>query len=431
MATMKSMFLVAMILAVISVVIIGSKSLGINLEQNLVLILASASSIGVAVILVKTRKKILYDMLVKNKSFTNGREFSAIINIDSLMLKENFVLVSGSKKLVGHAYFRITNVPYLLDDLDKEKKMWSVGNFVRILSTLNFPFELIPRIMPVPASVYLKQINKEIDDLKMTLSAEGNLASPKRQARLRYLERIATRLLEGEGTRDVSFLCHIMVEGKNESEITRELEANAKTLMSALESGLNVRAERLTGVRMMEVLREFFPATPRISPPKANRILTWDLAYLIPLAKPKLPPLEKLLQGIYLGRTVAGGIVCFDLNRYANPHMAVLGKSGYGKSTTVKTLVSRMYDLWETPILIIDYAGEYAPWVRSMNGTVLDMQISGINPFDLGPATMIDRMRQLIDTFQKISDLSLPQRNALSHYIAKAYEEKGLFLTIR
>ncbi len=425
MLNIKSIFIIAIALAVISMVLFGSKSFGLDLSKHLFTIASAGVAILVLVILFKTRSGLRYALSYKNKKINDSSPIASLLGLQNITLRGNYILAEGSNKLVGHAYFRISNVPYLLDDLDKEKKMWYVGNFVRILSALNFPFEMIPRIMPVPAGVYLNQINKEIDDLKMTLSAEGSMANPRRQARLKYLERIATRLLEGEGTRDVSFLCHIMVEGKDESSLVKELEANAKTLMSALESGLNVRAERLTGSKMLEILREFFPATMRINPPKANRMLAWDLAYLIPLAKPKLPPLEKLLHGVYLGRTVTGAIVCLDINRYANPHIVVLGKSGYGKSTTVKTLISRFFDLYETSVLIIDYAGEYAPYVQSRNGSVINMQTSSINPFELGPATLTDRMRQLMDTFQKLSDLSLPQRNALVNYIAKSYQLKG------
>lgn len=421
---MKGGFAITIIVVIFVIVITGAQSYGINLTDYLEIIIPAVVVLAAIVIVFVLRSTILFSRY-KNKNLEAVVEIGKLLGVKDIGIRSNYLLASDWNKLVGHAYFRISNIPYLLDDLDKEKKMWNVGNFVRILSTLNFPFELIPRIMPVPASVYLHQINKEIDNLKLTLSAEGSTASPRRQARLKYLERIAERLLEGEGTRDVSFLCHIMVQGKSEAEIAREIEANAKTLMSALESGLNVRAERLTGSRMLEVLREFFPATLKVNPPKANRILTWDLAYLIPLAKPKLPPLEKLLSGVYVGRTVAGGVVCLDINRYANPHIVVLGKSGYGKSTTVKTLTARMFDLWESNILIVDYAGEYAPWVKSRNGAVIDMHASGINPFELGKATMTDRIRQLIDTFSKLSELTLPQRNVLSYYLMKAYESKG------
>ncbi|MEW6603466.1 MAG: DUF87 domain-containing protein [Thermoproteota archaeon] len=421
---MMAVFVIALVAAASAMLISGLQSYGLNLADYLHIIIPLSVSLAIFPVVFMLRSAIGF-FKYRNKTLEARGELGRLLGLESITIKEGYILASNGTKQVGHAYFRVSNIPYLLDDLDKEKKMWSVGNFVRILSTLNFPFELIPRIMPVPASAYLSQINKEIDNLKLTLNAEGSVASPRRQARLKYLERIAQRLLEGEGTRDVSFLCHIMAEGKAEEAIVRELESNAKTLMSALESGLNVRAERLRGARMLEVLREFFRASMKINPSKANRLLTWDLAYLIPLAKPKLPPLEKLLQGVHIGRTTGRSIVCLDLNRYANPHVSVLGKSGYGKSTTVKTLVSRMSDLWETNILIIDYAGEYAPWVKGRSGTVIDMHTSGVNPFELGRATMTDRIRQLIDTFQKLCELTLPQRNVLSYYLMKAYDGKG------
>jgi DNA helicase HerA-like ATPase len=421
----KTIFVIAISLALGTALMFGSKSFGINLENHYVGMTTGLGLTGSTVILVKLRSWIRFIAFYKNKIIGGESELGKLLGLSSITLRDNYVIAKGPNKTVAHAYFRITNIPYLLDDLDKEKKLWNVGNFVRLLSSCNFPFELIPRIMPVPASVYLHQINKEIDNLKLTLSAEGNTASPRRQARLRYLEKISDRLLEGEGVRDTSFLVHLMAEGKYEDPIVRELEANARTLMSALESGLNVRAERLSGVRMLEVLREFFRASLKVNPPKVTRMLTWDLAYLIPLARPKFPPLEKLLHGVYLGRTNAGGVVCLDIKRYANPHVVCLGKSGYGKSTTVKTLTSRMYDLWESNILILDYAGEYSPWVRSRNGRIIDMHTAGLNPFELGKATLNDRVRQLIDTFTKLSELTLPQRNLLSYYLMKAYEARG------
>jgi hypothetical protein len=421
----RNLFIIVLALAMIAILVSTSGSFRIDLAKHYFAIASVLLVPVIAFVLIKFRHRLLFNIRYKKRSIEETSQLAKLLDLNSLVLREGYVLAQGRSKVVGHAYFRISNVPYLLDDLDKEKKMWYVGNFVRLLASLNFPFEMIPRIMPVPASVYLSQVNKEIDNLKLTLSAEGSTANPKRQARLKYLEKVAQRLLEGEGTRDVSFLCHIMVEGKDEQSILKDLEANAKTLMSTLESGLNVRAERLRGSRMLEVLREFFPATMKINPRKTNRMLAWDLAYLVPLARPKLPPLEKLLTGVYLGRTTGNSIACLDINRYANPHIAVLGKSGYGKSTTVKTLISRMYDLWELPVLIIDYAGEYAPWVHSRNGLVVDMQTSSINPFELGPATLTDRMRQLIDTFQSISDLTLQQRNSLAYYITKAYSSKG------
>jgi predicted transcriptional regulator len=387
---------------------------------------ACGVAVVAATVVIKKRGFITYRVSQHNKPIGTTAGFKEILGVDEITPKGSVMLARNGDRIVAHAYFKISSVPYTLDDLDQQKRHWMTGNFVRILSTLNFGFELIPRVFPVPAAVYLKDIQKKIDDLRLTLSAEGSLANPGRQARLKQLEKLATRLLEGEGVRDVSFLVHIFVEGKNENSTLAQLEINAKTLTSALESGLNVRATRLVNDAMVRSLKEFFPASMNLVPSRLVRMFCWDIAYLVPLARPKLPPVEKLLNGVYMGRTVDGTIACLDISRYPNPHLLVMGKSGYGKSTTVKTFISRQYDLFETSILIIDYAGEYASWVKSRNGSVFDMRENTINPFELGEATLTDRMRQLVDAFQKICDFkSINQRNSFTYYVMKAYYNKG------
>src|SRR5947209_16987634 len=144
---------------------------------------------------------------------------------------------------------------------------------------------------------------------------------------------------------------------------------------------------------MYSTVKEFFRASSVVSPSKTFRVLTWDLAYLVPLTRPRLPPFEKMLTGVYIGRTYGGMPACLDLNSYSNPHGCCVGASGAGKSTFIKTFLTRCHDLEQIPIMIIDYAGEYREWIRSRNGTVIDMSVDTINPFELGSSTLADRIR--------------------------------------
>lgn len=385
-----------------------------------------ALSIG---ILVTKRKKLAYRLFTEGKTFQADSDILKLLGISSITPKENFVLASSNGKLVGHSYVRISDVPYLIDDLDRDRKLYFVQNFVRILSSLTFHFEIIPRIMPVSTEAYLHKINKEIENLKLTLSAEGRLESPTRQARLKHLERLASRLLSGEGARDVSFLLHVIVEGKSEDQIRNQLETNTKSLVSALESGLGIRATRATGNQMLEVVKEFFRASPIVTPSRYCRILCWDLAYLIPLTRPKLPPISKLLDGVYIGTTTGDSPVCLDLSKYHNPHIHVKGTSGSGKSTTVKTFLSRHFDLYETPALILDYSGEYGDWVASRDGKVIDMQKSRINPFEVGPELLVNRIQQIVDSFAASCEFNtINQRNVFLRFVIEAYEAKGFLL---
>lgn len=424
----KVVFVIAIVLALTSAAIATASTQGINVSDRIITPAIIAIGIGIpTAILVKKRAAISYKLTKDHETIEIGEEFAKILGIKSITPHGSYVIVEDrSGRKVGHAYFKITNVPYLVDELDQQRKVFVVGNFVRSLSTLTFPFELIPRIMPISREAYMGQINKQINDLKLTLSAEAGVADPARQARLKNLEKIATRLLEGEGVRDVSFLVHIIAYGKEAESIARELQSNTKTLMSTLEMGLSVKAEKLTGQSMLDAIKEFFRASVVRVPSKPCRILCWDLAYLIPLAKPKLPPIEKLLSGPYLGRTTSGAVVCLDIEKYSNPHMVILGQTGAGKSVTAKSFASRFYDLYGTSVLCIDFAGEYADWVRSRGGKIIDMSRNVINPFELGPATLTDRIRQLVDAFEKICGFNtINQRNAFTLYLSKAYNLKG------
>jgi len=424
----KSIFVIMMLSVLVSVVVSFLSSKNIPLDNwTIVAIAAGIIDVACVSILVAKRKEIAYDLTMRGKTLHTDSEMLKLLGVSSIAFKDNIVLTtSATGKLVGHSYARITDVPYLIDDLDRDRKLFYTGNFARILSTLSFTFEIIPRIMPVSIEAYMKSVNRQIEDLRLTISAEGSTANPAREARLKHLEKLNSRLLTGEGTRDVSFLAHIIFEGKDEVQIARQLDSNTKTMISALESGLSVRAERIIGYQMLEVVREFFRASPIAQPSKSCRMLSWDLAYLIPFTRPKIPPVEKLIGGVYLGRTSGEAMACLDLRKYANPHVVMLGKSGFGKSTTVKTFISRFFDLSGTPIIIIDYAGEYLDWTRSRGGTVIDMRKDRINPFELGRTTLIDRMRQVIDSFQKTCDFqTINQRNAFAEYVSKVYMAKG------
>src|SRR6266516_7838618 len=120
------------------------------------------------------------------------------------------------------------------------------------------------------------------------------------------------------------------------------------------------------------------------------------------------------------------------LNSYSNPHGCSVGASGSGKSTFIKTFLTRCHDLEQNPVMIIDYAGEYRDWVLSRNGTVVDFSRDIINPFELGSATLADRIRQVVDSFDHNCDFkTINQKNAFTFYVTRAYKEKGFKPTDR
>ena len=93
-------------------------------------------------------------------------------------------------------------------------------------------------------------------------------------------------------------------------------------------------------------------------------------------------------EGIYLGRSKLMAVpVYWDFHRLANPHVAVVGMTGSGKSYFVKTFITRAWRQWGTSSLILDWAGEYTPWVQQVGGHVVKLgRGQGLNVLDCRPA---------------------------------------------
>jgi hypothetical protein len=421
------MFIIIMILALVSIIIaILQQRPELLKKENLMTIAVAALIISVCVMLFLLRERISYSF-IHNKELDAG-DVAELLGISSLIPKGDHIIVKSSRGLIGHAYIGVTNVPYFIEDLEKEKKLWFSQNFARVLQTISFPFEIIVKGFPVSAESELKRIQREIDDLRMRLYVEKGMENPGAQARLRSLEKQHERLLSGEGVRAVSFLIHLLTKGDEEEKIAHKLDSNCNTMIVTLESTLGVKASRLSGGEMIKAMKEFFRASSILIPRKIQKLFTWDLSYLIPFTQPKLPKFENLLSGVYLGRTIGNIPVGIDLAKQNNPHMCILGITGSGKSVTCKTLASRYYDKYQTKILVIDYAGEYAPWVLSRGGRVFDMSNISINPFELGNEPLLVKIQHLVEAFEVICQLNLIQTNLFHKYVEKAYELKGFRL---
>jgi len=423
---MRNIFILAMAMALVSITIaILQQRPELLTRENIAIFIVISSAVSLACLAFTLRSRISYAFI--NKKELGVSEIANLLGIRSMTPNGNYVIVQGTK-LIGHSYVAVTKVPYFIEDMEKEKKLWFIQNFARVLQTISFPFEMIVRGFPLSAESEIKRVQREIDDVRMRLYVEKGMENPGAQAKLKRLEREHERLLSGEGIRAVSFLVHLLVQGDNTEKIANELDSNTKTLTVTLESTLGVRVSRLSGSDMLRALKEFFRASAVVVPKKIWKAFTWDLSYLIPFTQPKLPSLDQLLHGVYLGRTTGNIPVGIDLSKQNNPHLCLLGITGSGKSVTAKSLITRYHDKYQSKILVIDYAGEYAPWVTSRSGTIVDMSKNSINPFELGPEPLLVKIQQVVETFEVICELNLIQTNAFHNYVERAYESRGFKL---
>ena len=131
-----------------------------------------------------------------------------------------------------------------------------------------------------------------------------------------------------------------------------------------------------------------------------------DLGQRMIFAHPPEPPPELLMSdpanSIYIGRTRLMKVPFYwNFDKLTNPHIAIVGVTGAGKSYLVKTFLTRAALVWKTNALILDWAGEYVDWVKQTGGEVIELgPKNSLNLMDLGGNSPLNRTRQIMRTLE-------------------------------
>ena len=147
--------------------------------------------------------------------------------------------------------------------------------------------------------------------------------------------------------------------------------------------------------------------------------------------RPPEPPAEFLINepddSIFVGYTKIFHVpFSWTFRRITNPHIAVVGITGAGKSYFVKTFLTRCNFVWNTNAFIIDWAGEYREWVKQAGGKIIALgKGSYINLLDLGGMKPNDRVKQIMRTLAILTDIErYPEQKRLTEgAIEKAYAQ--------
>ena len=154
------------------------------------------------------------------------------------------------------------------------------------------------------------------------------------------------------------------------------------------------------------------------------------------LSHPPEPPAHMLMNdpfnSIYVGRTRMMKVPFYwTYENLTNPHIAIVGVTGAGKSYLVKTFLTRAALVWNTNALIIDWAAEYVDWVKQTGGQVVELgEKNSLNLMDLGGNSPQNRVRQIMRTFDILLESSLrdDEKRVLEESLEEAYLEKGFRL---
>ena len=165
---------------------------------------------------------------------------------------------------------------------------------------------------------------------------------------------------------------------------------------------------------------------------KSVYMLSKELARKMILVHPPEPRKDLLLslpsQGVYIGKTrFLHTPVFWDPSKLINPHIAVIGITGSGKSYTVKTFLTRASLIWNTNAIILDWVGEYNEWVRQAGGTIINLAKERLNILDLAGLPKRSRIKQIISALDILLDLkSYPnERDEIEEALEYVYYKGG------
>ena len=161
-------------------------------------------------------------------------------------------------------------------------------------------------------------------------------------------------------------------------------------------------------------------------------ILSREVARRMILVHPPEPRKDLLLampsEGIYIGKTrFLHTPVFWDHRKLINPHVAVVGITGSGKSYLVKSFLTRASIIWNTNAIILDWVGEYERWVRQAGGRVIDLGKERLNLLDLVEGLpKRSRIKQIVSALDILLELkSYPnERDEIEEAIEAVYGSK-------
>ena len=164
---------------------------------------------------------------------------------------------------------------------------------------------------------------------------------------------------------------------------------------------------------------------------KSTYMLSNELAKKMIIVHPPEPRKELLLsapsEGVFIGKTrFLHTPVFWDPSKLINPHVAIMGITGSGKSYTVKTFLTRASLIWNSNAIILDWVGEYDEWVRQAGGRVINLARESMNLLDLVGLPKHSRIKQIVSALDVLADLkNFPhERDEIEEALENIYDVK-------
>ena len=230
---------------------------------------------------------------------------------------------------------------------------------------------------PTSSSDVLGDLKRKIGEMQATLASDaeqGKVADPTVEAALEDALGLQEELAKGV-ERFFQFGFYITI---SDPDLVK-LQDTVKNLQTALGSLL------LTGKPATLQMEEGFKSTMPMGQDRlyiTRNMDTTSLASTFPFTSAVLTQNKGVMYGV---NQQNGSLIIFDRFSLENANEVVLGKSGAGKSYTIKLEIMRQFMLG-SEVIVIDPEGEYETMTPALGGEVVEFSSNSevkINPFDL------------------------------------------------
>ena len=262
-----------------------------------------------------------------------------------------------------------------------------VANFPRFVRTawlapiinLNRMHDISLFIHPADTTAVLKGLTSQLAKIQAQVSEreeKGLVRSPVLETALGDIERLRDSLQQGR-ERFFRLGIYITVYGNSEEEV----EKLEKEIESILENRLI--ESRLATFQQ----QEGFNSTLPIVQDKLminSQMNTGPISTSFPFVSADLSSNKGILYGINRHNN---SLIIFDRFSLENANTVIFGKSGAGKSYTIKLEILR-YMMLGSDVIVIDPENEYQYLAQTVGGAFLKISLTSehhINPFDLPP----------------------------------------------
>ncbi|HEX7042520.1 MAG TPA: DUF87 domain-containing protein [Patescibacteria group bacterium] len=282
-------------------------------------------------------------------------------------------------------------------------------------------------IYPVYTDDVLTNLKRKIAEMEATLASDeekGKPQDPKISAALNDAYGLQNELAKGI-ERFFQFSLYIALS----SDTKEDLDISTKKLTSTLAS-LLVTPKAAT-LQMEDGFKSILPlGQDRLS--ITRNMDTSSLASTFPFTSATLTQDKGILYGV---NQQNGSLVVFDRYSLENANSVVFGKSGSGKSFTIKLEIMRQF-MFGTEVIVIDPENEYGRLAESLGGEYLNFSARSpvkINPFDLAGVyeegenelgTKIISLRALFKIM--LGNITSAEDAILDRALVTTYSQKGI-----